>query len=97
MASAMCEASHSETVATDTLLRAIISDVLTLPSERVASFDADTELFGALPELDSQAVAGLLTEIEDRCDIIIEDEDIDGEMLETYGALLAFVEQRRIA
>ena len=91
----MYEATPSEVTATDVLLREILSEVLALAPERVAAFDADTELFGALPELDSQAVAGLLTEIEDRCDIIIEDEDVDGEMLETYGALLAFVEAKR--
>lgn len=92
----MCEVSPSRP-ATDTVLRQILIDVLALAPERVAAFDAATELFGALPELDSQAVAGLLTEIEDRCDIIIDDEDIDGEMLETYGALLAYVEAKRAA
>ena len=78
----------------DAILRAIMVEVLALTPERVATFDADTELFGALPELDSQAVAGLLTEIEDRYAIIVEDEDVDGEMLETYGSLLAFIEMR---
>jgi hypothetical protein len=37
---------------TDTLLRAILRDVLGLAADRVAAFDADTGLFGALPELD---------------------------------------------
>lgn len=91
----MNEADPTELPSTDVLLREILADVLALSSERVAEFDAETELFGALPELDSQAVAGLLTEIEDRCDIVIEDEDVDGEMLETYGALLAFVDEKR--
>lgn len=90
----MCEVTPSER-ATDAVLRQILIDVLALSPERVAAFDAATELFGALPELDSQAVAGLLTEIEDRCDIIIDDEDVDGAMLETYGALLAYVEAKR--
>ena len=40
------------------------------------------------------AVAGLLTEMEDRLDIVIEDEDVDGEMLETYSGLLAFAEAK---
>ena len=40
------------------------------------------------------AVAGLLTEMEDRLDIVIEDEDVDGEMLESYGGLLAFAETK---
>lgn len=77
-------------------LRAILADVLALDAERVASFGPDTGLFGHLPELDSMAVAGLLTEIEDRLDITIDDDEVDGEMLETFGALLAFVETKRI-
>ena len=42
----------------------------------------------------TMAVAGLLTEMEDRLDIVIEDEDVDGEMLESYGGLLAFAEAK---
>ena len=83
--------------AIDTQLRAILVAVLALDEERVAEFGADTGLFGHLPELDSMAVAGLLTEIEDRLDIVIDEDDVDGEMLETYGALLAFVEAKTIA
>lgn len=77
---------------TDSTLRAILQDVLGLSAERVARFDASTGLFGDLPELDSMAVAGLLTEIEDRLDIVIDDDEVDGELLETYGNLLDFVE-----
>jgi acyl carrier protein len=78
----------------DSKLRAILVDVLGLDAGRVAGFDAFTGLFGHLPELDSMAVAGLLTEMEDRLEIIIDDDDIDGEMLETYGGLLAFAEAK---
>lgn len=78
--------------AIDAELRAILADVLGLAADRVAAFDADTGLFGDLPELDSMAVAGLLTEIEDRLGILVDDEDVDGEMLGTYGGLLAYVE-----
>lgn len=80
---------------TDLLLRRILTDVLGLKPGQAESFDADTGLFGHLPELDSMAVAGLLTEMEDRLDIMIEDDEIEGEMLETYGALLAFAEAKR--
>ena len=80
---------------TDLLLRRILTDVLRLKQGQTDSFDADTGLFGHLPELDSMAVAGLLTEMEDRLEIIIEDDEIDGELLETYGALLAFAEKKR--
>ena len=78
----------------DQTLRAILRDVLGLDEAQVAGFDSDTGLFGHLPELDSMAVAGLLTEMEDRLDIVIEDEDVDGEMLESYGGLLAFAEAK---
>jgi acyl carrier protein len=80
---------------TDLVLRQVLRDVLGLAPERTAAFTADTGLFGHLPELDSMAVAGLLTEIEDRLDIVIEDDEVDGEMLETYGALLNFVAAKR--
>ena len=80
--------------AIDTTLRAILVDVLSLDPQRVDGFDADTGLFGHLPELDSMAVATLFTEMEDRLDLVIEDEDVDGEMLETYGGLLAFTEAK---
>lgn len=80
---------------TDLVLRQVLQDVLGLGQERVAEFDADTGLFGHLPELDSMAVAGLLTEMEDRLHILIEDDEVDAEMLETYGALLAFVAGKR--
>ena len=77
------------------VLREVLRDVLGLSAKRFAGFTPETGLFGHLPELDSMAVAGLLTEIEDRLDIVIEDDEVDGEMLETYGALLAFVEAKR--
>ena len=83
--------------ATDETLRRVVGDVLGLDADRTAAFTPDTGLFGHLPELDSMAVAGLLTEIEDRLGIVIEDDEVDGEMLETYGALLDFVEVKRSA
>jgi len=80
---------------TDEQLRAILTDVLGLKPGQADGFTADTGLFGHLPELDSMAVAGLLTEMEDRLDIVIEDDEIDGELLETYGSLLAFAEAKQ--
>lgn len=80
----------------DIALRAVLVEVLGLDADRVAGFDRGTGLFGHLAELDSMAVATLLTEIEDRLHITIEDDEVEGEMLETYGALLAFVEAKAI-
>ncbi len=71
-------------------VRELLSDVLGLSQAQVAEMDDDTELFGALPELDSMAVAGLLTEMEDRLDIMIDDDEVDGELFATFGNLVAF-------
>jgi acyl carrier protein len=71
-------------------VRAVLTDVLGVSRERAEGFTADTGLFGSLPELDSMAVAGLLTELEDRLGIIIDDDEVDGEMLESFGSLVAF-------
>ena len=85
-------AMHDET---DLLLRKILTDVLGLKAGQSDGFTHATGLFGHLPELDSMAVAGLLTEMEDRLDIFIEDDEVDGEMLETYGGLLTFAVAKR--
>ncbi len=78
----------------ETTVRGVLRDVLELSDERVAAFDETTPLFGALPELDSLAVAGVLTEIEDRLGILIEDDEVDGEMLESFGTLTRFAAQK---
>ena len=80
---------------TDRKLRTILADVLGLKPDQVADFTADTGLFGDLPELDSMAVAGLLTEMEDRLDILIDEDEIDGDVFETYGSLLAFTRAKQ--
>ena len=79
-----------EVVAT---LRALLSDVLGIDPARVAAFGEETELFGALPEFDSMAVANLLTGIEERLAVLIEDDDVEAEDFESYGRLLALIER----
>jgi acyl carrier protein len=81
---------YHETV--EQTVRAVLVDVLGIAPDRAAVFHAETALFGALPELDSMAVAGLLTEIEDRLGIVIEDDEVDGDMLATFGALVTFLD-----
>ena len=78
----------------DETLRAILRDVLGLSAARTEELTPESGLFGHLPELDSQAVADLLTEMEDRFDIIIEDDEIDGDHLETYDGLLTLAEAK---
>jgi len=77
-------------------VRGVLRDVLGIDAARAASFDETTPLFGALPELDSMAVAGVLTELEDRLGIVIEDDEVDGDMLETFGALTRFAASKAL-
>ncbi|QDP20625.1 acyl carrier protein [Sphingomonas xanthus] len=77
----------------DATLRALLVDVLGISAERAAAFDEETELFGALPEFDSMAVATLLTEMEERLGILIEDEDVEAEDLMSFGRLLALAQR----
>ena len=78
----------------DATLRALLTEVLGLPKKRIAAFGADTDLFGALPEFDSLAVATLLTGLEEKLHILIEDDDVEAEDFMTYGRLLAFAERK---
>lgn len=71
-------------------VRSVLGDVLGISRERAATFQNDSGLFGSLPELDSMAVANLLTELEDRLEIVIDDDEVDGELLETFGSLVGF-------
>ena len=80
----------------DATLRAVLVDVLGLVPDRVARFDESTALFGALPEFDSMAVAGLLTELEERLGILIEDHEVDADMLESFGSLLTFARAKAL-
>lgn len=73
------------------MLRSVLVDILGLSPARAEALDDDSGLFGTLPELDSMAVANLLTELEDRLGIIVEDDELDGEMLESFGNLKHFL------
>ena len=77
----------------ETVLRSVLVDILGLSPARAEALTQDSGLFGTLPELDSMAVANLLTELEDRLGIIIiDDDELDGEMLENFGSLNRFLE-----
>lgn len=78
----------------DATLRSVLADILGVSAARAAALDDDSGLFGTLPELDSMAVANLLTEIEDRMGIIIEDDELDGELLESFGNLKQFLQAK---
>jgi acyl carrier protein len=73
-------------------LRQVLDTTLGLGG-RASEFDADTPLLGALPQLDSMAVAYLLTAIEEQIGIRIHDDEIDGSVFATFGSLLALVQR----
>ena len=68
----------------------VLDEVLSLGG-RAQSFERDTPLLGAIPELDSMAVATLITTLEERFGIVIDD-DLDGSTFATVGALADFVD-----
>ena len=54
-------------------------------------------LLGALPELDSMAVVGLITALEEQFGLVIDDDEINGALFANVGALVDFVSQKQIA
>lgn len=68
----------------------VLDEVLSL-NGRAAAFDRSTPLLGAIPELDSMAVVGLITALEERFGIVVDDDDIDGQTFASVGALTDFV------
>jgi acyl carrier protein len=77
-------------------IRNILKDVLQL-GQRADGLQETTSLFGSIPEFDSVAVVSVLTAIEDRFGIFIEDDEISAETFETVGNLSAFVDQKLAA
>lgn len=71
----------------------VLDEVLSLGG-RSAGFTRDTHLLGAIPELDSMAVVTLLTTLEDRLGITVDDGDIDGSTFASVGSLVDFVAER---
>jgi acyl carrier protein len=72
-------------------VKAVLGQTLQL-GDKVNRFDAATGLFGSIPEFDSMAVVAVVTAIEERFDIVVEDDDITAEVFETIGSLTRFVE-----
>lgn len=67
-----------------------LDDVLSMGG-RAHAFTRDTPLLGAVPELDSMAVVTLITTLEERFGIVVNDDAIDGGTFATVGSLADFV------
>ena len=59
--------------------------------QRIPTFTRETRLLGSMPELDSMAVATLITSLEEHFGFVIEDDEIDGTVFTTVGSLIDFV------
>lgn len=71
----------------------ILDEVLSLDG-RAMRFDAATPLLGAIPELDSMAVVTLITTLEERFGILVDDDEISGDTFASVGSLAAFVDAK---
>lgn len=77
-------------------VRNMLADVLGL-GERKKFLDADSMLLGSLPELDSMAVISVISALEDRFGITVDDDEINGEIFRSLGSLTEFVDQKLAA
>jgi len=71
----------------------ILDEVLCLKG-RALKFTGETVLLGALPELDSMAVLGVISSLEERFGIAVDDDDIDGSTFASVGSLVSYVSQK---
>lgn len=63
--------------------------------DRASEIGPDTQLMGALPELDSMAVLELILALEQRFAITVPEEDVSAEAFATLGSLTELVERAR--
>lgn len=74
---------------------AILCSVLGQPAGTM--LDLSSALLGAVPELDSMAVVAILTGIEERFDLSVNDDDVDGATFASVGSLVTFVRAKLAA
>ena len=70
---------------------ATLDEALSLQGRGV-KFGPDTPLLGALPELDSMAVITVITSLEERFDITVEDDELVADVFEDVASLVRFVQ-----
>ncbi|MDP2902543.1 MAG: acyl carrier protein [Methylovulum sp.] len=57
----------------------------------------EAPLLGAIPEFDSMAVVSIITALEDCFGFVVDDDEIDASVFETFGSLVTFVERKQQA
>ncbi|MDO9212236.1 MAG: phosphopantetheine-binding protein [Methylococcales bacterium] len=61
----------------------------------ITLFNSTTPLLGNLAELDSIGVVNVITLIEEQLNCIIEDDEINAEVFETFGSLVSFIQGKQ--
>jgi acyl carrier protein len=74
-------------------VKELLNNVLQL-NGRSSRWNETTPLLGSVPELDSMAVASIITAIEEEFGVAIADDEIDADVFSTVGSLTRFVEQK---
>ena len=74
----------------------ILERTLGVKESSLAS-EPDARLLGKVPELDSMAVATVITSLEEHFGFVIEDDEIDGSTFATVRSLVEFVEGKLAA
>jgi len=74
-------------------IKNILGSVLQL-ADAGASLELDSALLGAIPEFDSMAVISVIAALEEQFDFVVDDDEIDADIFESVGSLMAFVEQK---
>ena len=69
----------------------ILRTVLGLDA-RTHALNATTPLLGHVAELDSMAVVSVLTAIEERFGLVVDDDEVDGRTFASVASLAAFVQ-----
>ena len=75
-------------------LEAVKSILLDALGPGVHHLTADSPLMGSVAELDSMAVIGVITALEQHFGIAVEDDEISARHFATVGSLAMFVQQK---
>ncbi len=78
---------------THTQVKQILANTLNLDL-RSSDLSLSSPLLGAIPELDSMAVVGIITALEEHFGFSVYDDEISAENFETLATLVAFVERK---
>ena len=79
----------------DTLdtMRGLLARTLQLGA-RADAYTEDSPLLGAIPELDSMAVVGLIAAMKDEFGFVVHDDEISADTFATLGTLARFAERK---